>query len=95
MVDGQAGPNCDWPTEMVCNNQCSGHGDCWLGFCQCHPGFWGHDCAQRDPFVPLSAPAGTSLSGMGSKNQMSLSVYRAAKPVLAGLLPALLWRLRA
>ena len=45
---------------MVCNNQCSGRGDCWLGFCRGHPGWWGHDCAHRDPSITLPAPAGAS-----------------------------------
>ena len=57
VTDGAAGPYCDMPTEMACNNQCSGHGDCWLGFCQCHAGYWGHDCAHRDPAVQ-PAPSG-------------------------------------
>ena len=43
---------------MVCANQCSGRGDCWLGFCRCHPGWWGHDCAHRDPDVALPAHPG-------------------------------------
>ena len=49
------------PTEMACNNQCSGHGDCWFGFCQCHAGYWGHDCAHRDPGVQ-PAPSGGLIS---------------------------------
>ncbi|KIZ06152.1 exostosin-like glycosyltransferase [Monoraphidium neglectum] len=27
--------------------ECSGHGDCNLGFCKCHAGWFGHDCAGR------------------------------------------------
>jgi hypothetical protein len=46
-LDGLAGPLCDQPTEMFCPNQCSGHGDCNLGFCKCHAGWFGHDCAGR------------------------------------------------
>ena len=27
----------------------SGHGECNLGFCKCHDGWWGQDCAYRTP----------------------------------------------
>ena len=33
--------------EAVCVNQCSGHGECSIGFCKCHAGWYGHDCSQR------------------------------------------------
>ena len=49
VTDGTAGQFCDQPTEMLCANQCSGHGQCWFGFCRCHDGFWGHDCAHWLP----------------------------------------------
>ena len=61
VTDGQAGPTCDVQTETVCNNQCSGHGDCWLGFCSCHAGYWGHDCAHRDPTAKQRAHAGDAM----------------------------------
>jgi hypothetical protein len=28
-------------------NQCSGHGECILGFCMCHEGWYSHDCSRR------------------------------------------------
>ena len=62
MTDGQAGATCDTPTQVVCNNQCSGHGTCWLGFCSCHHGYWGHDCAHRNPDVALPGAAGIAPS---------------------------------
>ena len=46
-IDGLGGPTCDTRYEMTCANQCNGHGECYLGFCQCHVGYYGHDCAQR------------------------------------------------
>ena len=49
ILDGMSGQYCDQPTEMLCANQCSGHGLCWFGFCRCHAGFWGHDCAHWLP----------------------------------------------
>ncbi|KAL4438037.1 hypothetical protein ABPG77_004258 [Micractinium sp. CCAP 211/92] len=49
IVDGYCGRFCDQPCEPVCPNQCSGHGECLNGFCKCHKGHWGHDCAYRYP----------------------------------------------
>jgi hypothetical protein len=45
MYDGFAGPTCEIRTQQVCVNQCNGHGDCNQGFCKCHDGWYGHDCA--------------------------------------------------
>jgi EGF-like domain len=47
IIDGFGGDNCDEYYEMTCLNQCSGHGECYLGFCKCHEGWYGTDCAQR------------------------------------------------
>eukprot|EP00884_Botryococcus_braunii_P008777 jgi/Botrbrau1/17900/Bobra.50_1s0001.1 len=52
LIDGVAGILCDIPTEQVCFNQCSGHGECRLGFCLCHEGYYGHDCARRRAGFP-------------------------------------------
>ena len=45
MYDGFAGPLCDIRTQQICLNQCNGHGECNAGFCKCHDGWYGHDCA--------------------------------------------------
>ena len=45
MYDGFAGPLCETRTQQICLNQCNGHGDCNAGFCKCHDGWYGHDCA--------------------------------------------------
>ena len=50
-LDGMLGEFCDIPSEHFCANQCSGHGECYLGWCACHKGFFGHDCAYRLPGV--------------------------------------------
>lgn len=50
-LDGMLGPNCDIPAEHFCVNQCSGHGECILGWCRCHQGYFGQDCAYRLPGV--------------------------------------------
>ena len=34
--------------------QCNGRGECNRGFCACHAGWYGHDCAQRRPDAPDS-----------------------------------------
>ena len=36
-----AGPLCHQRFEVMCVNQCAGHGDCNLGFCKCHEGWYG------------------------------------------------------
>jgi hypothetical protein len=46
-LDGLLGDLCEIPVEHFCANQCSGHGECYLGWCQCHKGYYGHDCAYR------------------------------------------------
>lgn len=33
----------------------SGHGECYLGWCKCHTGYFGHDCAYREPSVPWTS----------------------------------------
>ena len=43
--DGFAGPTCEIRTQQICVNQCNGHGECNAGFCKCHEGWYGHDCA--------------------------------------------------
>jgi hypothetical protein len=55
-IDGLVGPRCDEVTEHFCVGQCSGRGECYLGFCKCDPGWFGHDCSRRvsgfKPFEP-------------------------------------------
>ncbi|KAJ1692556.1 hypothetical protein LUZ63_009254 [Rhynchospora breviuscula] len=43
--DGTLGPLCEIPTMCSCLNQCSGHGHCRGGFCQCDSGYYGIDCS--------------------------------------------------
>lgn len=50
--DGWDGPTCEDPHEAFCINQCSGHGECQHGFCKCHAGWFGHDCAYRTADTP-------------------------------------------
>ncbi|GLC34055.1 hypothetical protein PLESTB_000832400 [Pleodorina starrii] len=40
---------CDFsqPMETSCVNQCGGHGECFFGFCRCHPGWYGADCSRK------------------------------------------------
>ena len=46
LLDGLAGATCNITTEVVCPNQCAGHGECRLGFCKCHAGYYGADCSR-------------------------------------------------
>ncbi|KAM7524539.1 hypothetical protein LguiA_014441 [Lonicera macranthoides] len=43
--DGLWGRFCEVPVLSVCINQCSGHGHCRGGFCQCENGWYGTDCS--------------------------------------------------
>ncbi|PIN16686.1 Acetylglucosaminyltransferase EXT1/exostosin 1 [Handroanthus impetiginosus] len=43
--DGLWGRFCEVPVQSVCINQCSGHGHCRGGFCQCQNGWYGVDCS--------------------------------------------------
>ncbi|KAF1877815.1 hypothetical protein Lal_00038124 [Lupinus albus] len=43
--DGLWGQFCEIPVESVCINQCSGHGHCRGGFCECGNGWYGVDCS--------------------------------------------------
>ncbi|CAJ1967532.1 unnamed protein product [Sphenostylis stenocarpa] len=43
--DGLWGRLCEVPVESVCINQCSRHGHCRGGFCQCENGWYGVDCS--------------------------------------------------
>ncbi|PSC76758.1 exostosin-like glycosyltransferase [Micractinium conductrix] len=58
IMDGYWGPGCDEVRETYCPNQCNGHGECMTGFCKCHRGWWGHDCAYRTPGTPWTPGMG-------------------------------------
>ncbi|GFR52399.1 hypothetical protein Agub_g14911 [Astrephomene gubernaculifera] len=52
--DGNAWP-CDGSRryEAFCVNQCTGHGDCHMGYCRCHPGWYGLDCSRKQAGAEL------------------------------------------
>ncbi|PSC76174.1 exostosin-like glycosyltransferase [Micractinium conductrix] len=52
IADGWGGPTCETPYEQFCPNQCNGHGECQGGFCKCHTGWYGQDCAFRTAGTP-------------------------------------------
>ncbi|KAF8398413.1 hypothetical protein HHK36_017340 [Tetracentron sinense] len=43
--DCLSGQFCEVPVLCTCLNQCSGHGHCRGGFCECHNGWYGTDCS--------------------------------------------------
>ncbi|KXZ48695.1 hypothetical protein GPECTOR_26g598 [Gonium pectorale] len=52
-MDGWGGRTCDTPVEAFCPGGCSGHGTCYIGWCMCDEGYYGHDCARRKAGMPL------------------------------------------
>ncbi|XP_019702480.1 uncharacterized protein [Elaeis guineensis] len=51
--DGLGGRFCEIPTVCSCLNQCSGHGHCHGGFCQCDNGYYGIDCSIPSALSPM------------------------------------------
>lgn len=51
--DGLSGQFCEIPTVCSCLNQCSGHGHCHGGFCQCDNGYYGIDCSIPSALSPI------------------------------------------
>ncbi|CAI5462303.1 unnamed protein product [Closterium sp. Yama58-4] len=51
-VDGYLGPFCDVRVESYCVNQCSLHGSCHRGYCECSDGYFGIDCSVPSAFTP-------------------------------------------
>eukprot|EP00775_Hariotina_reticulata_P001698 gene1698-2044_t len=71
-MDGVDGKLCELVTETVCPNQCSAHGICTRGYCQCFPGWYGLDCARlSDPSQLLQHAAHVSNSSADSDARQS------------------------
>ncbi|XP_074575072.1 uncharacterized protein LOC141831581 isoform X2 [Curcuma longa] len=47
------GQFCEIPTLCICVNQCSGHGHCRGGFCECDSGYYGIDCSVPSALSPM------------------------------------------
>ncbi|GAX80494.1 hypothetical protein CEUSTIGMA_g7932.t1 [Chlamydomonas eustigma] len=56
-IDGHHGRSCEERYEMLCINQCSGHGTCWLGFCKCDEGWYGTDCMRKVAGSEMEPPS--------------------------------------
>lgn len=54
--DGRAGEFCDEEVEQTCFSQCNGRGECLHGYCKCHTGWHGIDCAHRSADADESKP---------------------------------------
>ncbi|XP_065011559.1 uncharacterized protein LOC135585634 isoform X2 [Musa acuminata AAA Group] len=51
--DCLVGQFCEIPTVCACLNQCSGHGHCRGGFCECDRGYYGIDCSVPSSLSPI------------------------------------------
>ncbi|KAF5747987.1 Exostosin family protein isoform 1 [Tripterygium wilfordii] len=51
--DGLWGRFCEVPVLSTCINQCSGHGYCRGGFCECDNGWYGADCSVPSVFSSI------------------------------------------
>ena len=51
--------------EMSCASQCSGHGNCLHGFCKCHEGWYGTDCARKRAGLKMEPGMFASCGGQG------------------------------
>ncbi|KAK1312957.1 putative glucuronoxylan glucuronosyltransferase F8H [Acorus calamus] len=51
--DGLGGRFCEIPTTCSCLNQCSGHGHCRGGFCECDKSWYGVDCSIPSVLSPI------------------------------------------
>ncbi|PNH07817.1 putative glucuronoxylan glucuronosyltransferase F8H, partial [Tetrabaena socialis] len=83
LQDGVSWP-CDGSLhhEPFCVNQCTGHGDCHVGFCRCHAGWYGQDCSRKragtemEPAARAHAPAPTYLREVDAgSNLVAATVY--------------------
>ena len=56
----KGGSNCKTPCPGACTifNKCSGHGDCMVGFCRCHHGYFGVDCSLTREQLEHHEPGG-------------------------------------
>ena len=52
------GEHCETPKKSYCINHCSGHGDCFRGFCHCEQGY--------EPFLgDATSSLGDAMSSLG------------------------------
>lgn len=63
------GPMCMGVKEAFCPAQCGGRGECDLGFCRCHSGWYGTDCSRMATLVD-----GTGAEGESDGQQAHLSL---------------------
>ncbi|XP_006651086.2 uncharacterized protein LOC102700608 isoform X1 [Oryza brachyantha] len=88
--DGLWGQFCETRVECSCINQCSGHGHCRGGFCQCDSGYFGIDCSIPSTYslayglpswlqLPMSLP---DLKNVGSSSIDAKVVAKKKRPLI-------------
>jgi hypothetical protein len=68
-LDGLGGGFCNVPVQQTCVNQCSGHGECYSGYCRCYSGWYGHDCAMKKAGLPIEEGGSRGAWGRAARGE--------------------------
>ncbi len=76
----RSGADADPTQPPRCASQCSGHGECILGFCKCHEGWYGADCSRKRAGQPMEPGARSGIAACGLRLAATLAALPAVMP---------------